>query len=89
MSTRSTWKGPFIRENFFQEILNSDKNVLKTTSRNSSILPCLIGKILHVHNGKFFIPVTVTEDMLGHKLGSFVSTRLRHVYKNKVKNKNK
>ncbi len=89
MSTRSTWKGPFIRENLFQEIFNSDKNVLKTTSRNSSILPCLIGKILHIHNGKFFIPVTVTEDMLGHKLGSFVFTRLRHVYKNKVKNKNK
>jgi small subunit ribosomal protein S19 len=89
MATRSTWKGPFIREDFFQEIFSSDKNTLKTTSRNSSILPCLIGKVLHIHNGKFFIPITVTDDMLGHKLGAFVPTRLRHVYKNKIKNKNK
>jgi len=87
MATRSIWKGPFIREDFFQEILNSDKNLLKTTSRNSLILPCLIGKNVHVDNGKFYIPINITEDMLGHKLGEFVPTRLRHIYKNKAKKK--
>jgi len=46
-------------------------------------LPLLIGRTLQVHNGKFFIPVFVREEMLGHRLGEFVPTRLRHIYKKK------
>ena len=85
MSNRSSWKGPFITNDLFQEIQKSVKNYLKTTSRASVVLPCLIGKTIHVYNGKFFIPTFITEDMVGHKLGEFVPTRLRHVYKKKNK----
>jgi len=85
MPTRSLWKGPFISNDFFQEIKKSSKNYLKTTSRSSVVLPCLIGKTINVHNGKFFIPIFITEDMIGHKLGEFVLTRLRHTYKKKTK----
>jgi len=83
MSNRSLWKGPFITNKFFDEIKKSSKNFLKTTSRASVILPCLIGKTVHVHNGKFYIPIFISEDMVGHKLGEFVLTRLRHIYKKK------
>ena len=82
MAKRSVWKGPFIDEKFFHDIYSSKKKI-KTTSRNSVILPFLIGKSIQVHNGKFFMSVNVTEEMIGHKLGEFVSTRLRHIYKKK------
>jgi len=88
MATRSIWKGPFINNTFFQEISLSNKNTLKTTTRNTVILPFLIGKSILVHNGKFFIPVYILEEMVGHKLGEFVPTRLRHVYKPKKKKNN-
>lgn len=69
-------------KNFFT-IFILQKKKIKTTSRNSVILPFLIGKSIQVHNGKFFMSVNVTEEMIGHKLGEFVSTRLRHIYKKK------
>jgi len=87
MATRSIWKGPFINYNFFDEIRSSSKNMIRTTSRNTVILPFLIGKPILVHNGKIFIPVYITEEMVGHKLGEFVATRLRHIYKEKKKKK--
>jgi len=83
MAKRSIWKGPFITNDFFQEVRKSSKNYIKTTSRASVVLPCLIGKTIHIHNGKLFIPIFITEDMIGHKIGEFVATRLRHVYKKK------
>jgi small subunit ribosomal protein S19 len=86
MTKRSSWKGPFIKNNFFQEVCLSNKNTLKTTSRNSVVLPFLIGKTVSIHNGKFFIPIYINEFMVGHKLGEFVPTRLRHIYKEKKKN---
>ena len=85
MATRSIWKGPFINDSFFQETRFLNKNIIKTTSRNTVILPFLIGKSIFVHNGKIFIPISINEEMIGHKLGEFVSTRLRHVYKPKKK----
>ena len=87
MGTRSIWKGPFISHSFFQEVLVSNKNILKTSSRNVVILPFLMGKFILVHNGKIFISIFVTEEMVGHKLGEFVVTRLRHIYKPKKKKK--
>lgn len=69
----------FFKRFFFQ------KKKIKTTSRSTVILPFLIGKTVQVYNGKFFIPITISEEMVGYKLGEFVLTRLRHVYKKKKK----
>ena len=63
--------------------LKLHKKVFKTQSRNSLILPCFIGKTIKVYNGKKYISFKVTEDMVGFKLGEFVLTRLRHIYKKK------
>ena len=77
---RSLKKGPFIDENLFKKInqLNAtkEKKVLKTWSRRSTILPDLVGHTIAVHNGKKFIPIFITENMVGHKLGEFVPTRI-------------
>ena len=74
--TRSLWKGPFCEvENKQQEIW----------SRRSTILPQFIGKQFLIHNGKNFISLKVTEDMVGHKLGEFASTRKKAIHKKKGK----
>ena len=85
MSKRALWKGPFVDHTLFHEVRLSTNFFIKTTSRNSVILPFLIGKTINVHNGKFFLPLLINEDMLGHKLGEFILTRLRHIYKKKIK----
>jgi small subunit ribosomal protein S19 len=76
---RSLKKGPFIDGHLRKKVegLNSrnEKKVLKTWSRRSTILPDMIGHTLAVHNGKKFIPVYITEQMIGHKLGEFAPTR--------------
>ena len=76
---RSVWKGPFIERSLLKKIetaRNSGKNmVIKTWSRRSTILPNMIGLTFGVHNGKKFIPVLVTDQMIGHKLGEFAPTR--------------
>ena len=76
---RSLKKGPFADESLLKKIdaLNAsgDKQVVKTWSRRSTIFPDFIGHTFGVHNGKEFIPVYVTEDMVGHKLGEFALTR--------------
>ena len=77
---RSLKKGPYIDEKLYGRIeeLNRtrQKKVLKTWSRRSTIAPEFVGHTLAVHNGKKFIPVYVTENMVGHKLGEFAHTRL-------------
>ncbi len=77
---RSVKKGPFIEDKLLEkiEIMNSrgEKNVIKTWSRASTISPDFVGHTLAVHNGNKFIPVYVTENMVGHKLGEFSPTRL-------------
>jgi small subunit ribosomal protein S19 len=85
MAKRSVWKGPFIESAFVSSIKESKniKKILNTTSRTSMILPFLIGKTVRVHNGKSFVPVKITEEMVGFKLGEFVATRVRHIYKKK------
>ena len=76
---RSLKKGPFIDEHLMKKVkaLNeaNKKEVIKTWSRRSTIYPEFIGHTFAVHNGKEFIPVYVTEDMVGHKLGEFAQTR--------------
>ena len=76
---RSLKKGPFIDESLMKKVqmLNESgkKEVIKTWSRRSTIFPEFIGHTFAVHNGKEFIPVYVTEDMVGHKLGEFSMTR--------------
>lgn len=76
---RSLKKGPFIDESLMKKIqkLNESnkKEVVKTWSRRSTIFPDFVGHTIAVHDGKDFVPVYVTEDMVGHKLGEFALTR--------------
>jgi small subunit ribosomal protein S19 len=76
---RSISKGPFVDSHLLKkiEVLNDsrDKKIFKTWSRRSTITPEMIGHTIAVHNGKKFIPVYVTENMVGHKLGEFAATR--------------
>lgn len=76
---RSLKKGPFVDASLMKKVQklneNGKKEVIKTWSRRSTIFPDFIGHTFAVHNGKDFIPVYVTEDMVGHKLGEFALTR--------------
>ncbi|HDP35080.1 MAG TPA: 30S ribosomal protein S19 [Candidatus Hydrogenedentes bacterium] len=77
---RSLKKGYFIDDHLLQKVLKQqrerDRRVIKTWSRRSTIIPDMVGLTLAVHNGKSFIPVFVTENMVGHKLGEFAPTRI-------------
>ena len=76
---RSTKKGPFIDTHLATRVeamnARNEKKVLRTWSRRSTIIPEMVGHTIAVHNGKKFIPVYVTEQMIGHKLGEFAPTR--------------
>lgn len=78
--SRSTKKGPFIEPKLLEKIRDmntrGEKKVVKTWARASTISPDFVGHTLAVHNGNKFIPVYVTENMVGHKLGEFAPTRL-------------
>ena len=74
---RSVKKGPYIHPKLYKKISATGMNeVIKTYSRASTIIPDMIGKTIMVHNGKTFIPVKVTENVVGHKLGEFAPTRI-------------
>ena len=77
---RSVWKGPYFDVNLFKKVKKSkeesSKSPVKTWSRRSTIIPDFVGVTISVYNGKSFIPVFVTEDMVGHKLGEFSPTRV-------------
>ncbi|MBK7096475.1 MAG: 30S ribosomal protein S19 [Saprospiraceae bacterium] len=77
---RSIKKGPFIYHKLLKRIEeakeSNKKNVIKTYSRASMIIPDMVGLTIAVHNGKTFVPVFVTENMVGHKLGEFSPTRV-------------
>jgi small subunit ribosomal protein S19 len=77
--SRSVKKGPYINEKLLKkiEVLNqkNEKKVVMTWSRASTIFPDLVGHTIGVHDGRKFVPVYVTEDMVGHKLGEFSPTR--------------
>ena len=76
---RSLKKGPFVDTPLLEKIegmnSRSEKKVIKTWSRRSTVIPEMVGHTLAVHNGKKFIPVYITENMVGHKLGEFAPTR--------------
>ena len=76
---RSVWKGPFVEESLIKKVDkqkgDSNKKPIKTWSRKSTILPDFIGISFLIYNGKKFIPITISEDMVGHKLGEFAPTR--------------
>jgi len=79
---RSVKKGPFVDKHLMTKVLEAQrtksKKVLKTWSRRSTVLPEMVGVTFAVHNGKKFLPVFVTENMVGHKLGEFAPTRTFH-----------
>ena len=85
---RSLKKGPFVDTHLLEkvEVMNrgSEKKVIKTWSRRSTVVPEMVGHTLAVHNGKKFIPVYVTENMVGHKLGEFAPTRIFKGHTTKV-----
>jgi len=89
---RSVKKGPFVDDHLIKKVIAEgpgSKKIIKTWSRRSTITPDFIGISLAVHNGRKFIPVYVTENMVGHKLGEFSPTRTFHGHaadrKSKVK----
>ena len=77
---RSTKKGPFVDEKLLGRIAamnqRNEKKVLRTWSRRSTVVPEMVGHTIAVHNGRKFIPVYLTENMVGHKLGEFSHTRI-------------
>ena len=88
---RSLKKGPFVDTHLLEkvEVMNrgAEKKVIKTWSRRSTVVPEMVGHTLAVHNGRKFIPVYVTENMVGHKLGEFAPTRLFKGHTTKVAEK--
>ncbi len=89
---RSIKKGPFVDQHLYDKVLaegQNSKKIIKTWSRRSTITPDFIGVSFAVHNGRKFVPVYVTENMVGHKLGEFSPTRTFHGHaadkKSKVK----
>jgi small subunit ribosomal protein S19 len=77
--SRSLKKGPFVDTSLLEkvEVMNrtGDKKVIKTWSRRSTVVPEMVGHTMAVHQGKKFVPVYITENMVGHKLGEFAATR--------------
>ena len=77
--SRSVCKGPFVEESLIKKVdkekTNPNKKPIKTWSRKSTIIPDFVGISFLIYNGKKFIPITISEDMVGHKLGEFAITR--------------
>jgi small subunit ribosomal protein S19 len=75
---RSSKKGPYVDQKLFKKVkagMGDKKNPIKTWARNSQIPPEFVGKYFQVHNGRIFVDVFATEDMVGHRLGEFAPTR--------------
>ena len=89
--SRSLKKGPFVDTSLLEKVegmnRTNEKKVIKTWSRRSTVIPEMVGHTLAVHNGRKFIPVYVTENMVGHKLGEFAPTRIFKGHTTKVAEK--
>ncbi len=76
---RAVWKGPFVEESLIKKVEKlknvTNKKPIKTWSRKSTIIPDFVGFSFLIYNGRKFIPLTISEDMVGHKLGEFAPTR--------------
>ena len=81
---RSLRKGPFVDEHLIKKVIKAqeinDRKPIKTWSRRSVIVPEMIGLTIAIHNGRAHVPVTINENMIGHKLGEFASTRTFKVH---------
>ena len=79
---RSIKKGPFVDHHLMKKVeemnKKQDRKVIKTWARRSTVFPDMVGHTIAVHNGKKFIPIYITENMVGHKLGEFAPTRTYH-----------
>ncbi|MCX6077741.1 MAG: 30S ribosomal protein S19 [Campylobacterales bacterium] len=88
---RSVKKGPFVDDHLMKKVLSAkaagDKKPIKTWSRRSTVLPDMIGLTFNVHNGRQFVPVYVTENHIGYKLGEFAPTRTFKGHKGSVQKK--
>ena len=77
--SRAIWKGPFVEESLIKKVekqkTETNRKPIKTWSRKSTIIPDFVGVSFLIYNGKKFIPITISEDMVGHKLGEFAPTR--------------
>ncbi len=77
--TRGIWKGPFVHPSLLKKVDKlkgqTGRKPIKTWSRNSTVIPEFVGHSFLIHNGKTFIPITISEEMVGHKLGEFSPTR--------------
>jgi small subunit ribosomal protein S19 len=85
---RVKWKGPYINNKLLKKIENtisSSKNVIKTTSKNSIIVPKFVGLTFQIYNGKTFITIKIIEEMINHKFGEFINTRKQFFYKKRNK----
>ena len=80
--SRSVWKGPFVDPSLLKKVEkqknDTSRKPIKTWSRRSTIIPDFVGSNFMIHNGKKFISITISEDMVGHKLGEFSPTRQFH-----------
>lgn len=84
---RSIWKNPFSQSKIFKDIYTSSNNEkpIKVWTRNSVIFPSFVGRIFSIYDGKAFVNINISEEMIGYKLGEFVPTRKRSVHKKKKK----
>ncbi|KAI9018306.1 ribosomal protein S19/S15 [Hyaloraphidium curvatum] len=78
---RAVWKGPFFVAFSPQQLARAAVEPIKTDARSCTILPAFVGKKFLVHNGKNYIPLTVSEDMVGRKLGEFAATKKPAIFK--------
>ena len=81
---RVKWKGPYINNNLLKRLNKNAlglENNIKTMSKNSTILPKFVGITFKIYNGKTFIILKIIDEMVGHKLGEFISTRKQYIYK--------
>jgi len=88
---RSLRKGPFVDEHLIQKVLkaqeSNDRKPIKTWSRRSVVVPEMIGLTIAVHNGRAHVPISINENMIGHKLGEFAATRTFKVHSGDRKSK--
>lgn len=85
--TRSKWKNPHVDSTLISKIKTHKKMEIKTMARNSEILPSFIDKSFSIHTGNSYKNITISEEMVGHKLGEFAFTRKPNVFKKKTNKK--
>jgi small subunit ribosomal protein S19 len=85
--SRSIWKGPYIDKDLYKQIIASETKTIYTQSRNSTIIPQCLNRIFYVYNGLSYYKIQINENMIGHKLGEFILTKKRVIFKKKKKKK--